>query len=122
VFGAPEHPLKFGASFTPHHAGACICAVAGKANKAMKLINVEVAVAALILIVTGPGPALAQAPDAEERCTPDVMRLCSEFQHDRDHIVKCAAYISVQTIAAEMITAAASASQPPTENPSKSHP
>jgi hypothetical protein len=32
---------------------------------------------------------LAQAPDAEERCTPDVMRLCSEFQHDRDQIVKC---------------------------------
>ena len=48
-----------------HHAGSCICAVAGKANKTMKLINVEVAVAAvaLILIITGPGPTLAQAPE-----------------------------------------------------------
>jgi hypothetical protein len=88
----------------------------------MRLIDAKVAVAAVALIFSGSDATLAQAPDAEERCTPDVMRLCSEFQHDRDHIVKCAAYISVQTIAAEMITAAASASQPPTENPSKSHP
>ena len=46
-----------------------------------KLIDANIAVAAvaLILIICGPGPTFAQAPDAEERCTPDVMRLCSEF-------------------------------------------
>ena len=55
----------------------------------MKLIDGKVAVAAVALIFTVSGPTLAQAPDAEERCAPDVMRLCSEFQHDRDQIVKC---------------------------------
>jgi hypothetical protein len=34
-------------------------------------------------------PASAQAPDAQERCEPDVMRLCSEFTPDRDRIVAC---------------------------------
>jgi hypothetical protein len=55
----------------------------------MKLIDAKVAVAAVALIFSGSGATMAQAPDAEERCTPDVMRLCSEFQHDRDQIVKC---------------------------------
>jgi hypothetical protein len=34
-------------------------------------------------------PASAQAPDAQERCEPDVMRYCSEFNPDRDRIVEC---------------------------------
>ena len=42
-----------------------------------------------ILFVAGSTPASAQAPDAAERCTPDVMRLCSEFVPDADRIVKC---------------------------------
>ena len=51
------------------------CAVAG-------LLTVTV------LASTG-GPARAQAPDAADRCTPDVMRLCSEFVPDADSIVAC---------------------------------
>ena len=34
-------------------------------------------------------PASAQAPDAQDRCEPDVMRLCSQFTSDRDRIVPC---------------------------------
>jgi hypothetical protein len=41
---------------------------------------------ALLLVAA---PASAQAPDAAERCTPDVMRLCSEFVPDADRIVRC---------------------------------
>ena len=41
-----------------------------------------------VLFVVGSTPASAQAPDAAERCTPDVMRLCSEFVPDADRIVK----------------------------------
>jgi hypothetical protein len=48
-----------------------------------------VAGALAILSVAGSTPAAAQAPDAAERCTPDVMRLCSEFVPDADRIVKC---------------------------------
>ena len=55
----------------------------------MKPIDVKTAATAVALLFSVSGPTLAQAPDAEERCTPDVMRLCSEFQHDRDEIVKC---------------------------------
>ena len=44
-----------------------------------------VAGALAILSVAGSTPAAAQAPDAAERCTPEVMRLCSEA----DRIVKC---------------------------------
>ena len=42
-----------------------------------------------MLLIAGPTPAAAQAPDAADRCTPDVMRLCSEFVPDADRIVKC---------------------------------
>ena len=42
-----------------------------------------------MLLVAGPTPAAAQAPDAADRCTPDVMRLCSEFVPDADRIVRC---------------------------------
>jgi hypothetical protein len=48
-----------------------------------------VAGAFTVLFVAGSTPAVAQAPDAAERCTPDVMRLCSEFVPDADRIVRC---------------------------------
>ncbi len=41
------------------------------------------------MLVAGPTPALAQASDAADRCTPDVMRLCSEYIPDADRIVVC---------------------------------
>jgi hypothetical protein len=34
-------------------------------------------------------PAAAQSSDAADRCTSDVMRLCSEFVPDPDRIVAC---------------------------------
>jgi hypothetical protein len=58
----------------PRYTGASLCAAVG---------------ALAFLLVVASDTVSAQAPDAEERCTPDVMRLCSEFQHDRDQIVKC---------------------------------
>src|SRR5882757_3116897 len=42
-----------------------------------------------ILLVAGSAPAAAQSSDAADRCTPDVMRLCSEFVPDADRIVQC---------------------------------
>lgn len=42
------------------------------------------------LIVAGnTRPAAAQASDAADRCTPDVMRLCNEYIPDADRIVSC---------------------------------
>jgi hypothetical protein len=42
------------------------------------------------LMVAGDAkPAAAQASDAADRCTGDVMRLCSEFVPDTDRIVAC---------------------------------
>jgi hypothetical protein len=49
-----------------------------------------VAVVLTVLMATGGAqPALAQASDAAERCTPDVMRLCSEFVPDAGRITAC---------------------------------
>ena len=46
-----------------------------------------------LLPMAGATPAMAQAqahnPKAAELCTPDVMRLCSEFVPDEDRIVSC---------------------------------
>lgn len=42
-----------------------------------------------VTLLMGANPAAAQAPDAADRCTPDVMRLCSEFIPDADRIVAC---------------------------------
>jgi hypothetical protein len=48
------------------------------------------AAAALVLLFMASGkPAAAQSADAQERCTGDVMRLCSEFVPDADSIVVC---------------------------------
>jgi len=43
----------------------------------------------VLMLVGGAKPAAAQAADAADRCTPDVMRLCSEFVPDADRIVAC---------------------------------
>jgi hypothetical protein len=43
----------------------------------------------LLVATTASTPALAQAADAADRCTPDVMRLCSEYIPDADRIVVC---------------------------------
>ena len=52
-----------------------LCAVAG--------------VLTVLMVAGGTRPAAAQASDAADRCTPDVMRLCSEFIPDADRIVGC---------------------------------
>ena len=43
----------------------------------------------LIIATAGTERAAAQASDAADRCTPDVMRLCNEFIPDADRIVVC---------------------------------
>jgi hypothetical protein len=46
-------------------------------------------VLAMLMVAGGTRPAAAQASDAADRCTPDVMRLCNEFIPDADRIVSC---------------------------------
>jgi hypothetical protein len=49
-----------------------------------------IAAGSLVMLVAFSGkPATAQSADAQERCTEDVMRLCSEFVPDADSIVVC---------------------------------
>jgi hypothetical protein len=43
----------------------------------------------MLMVAGATRPAAAQASDAADRCTPDVMRLCSEFVPDADRIVVC---------------------------------
>jgi hypothetical protein len=43
----------------------------------------------VLIAATGSRPAAAQASDAADRCTEDVMRLCNEFIPDADRIVVC---------------------------------
>jgi len=43
----------------------------------------------VLIAAAGTRPAAAQASDAADRCTPDVMRLCNEFIPDADRIVAC---------------------------------
>ena len=43
----------------------------------------------VLIVAAGTKPAVAQASDAAERCTPDVMRLCNEFVPDADRIAAC---------------------------------
>jgi hypothetical protein len=59
-----------------------------KLNSSRALLSAAAGTLA-VLLVAGATPAAAQAPDAADRCTPDVMRLCSEFVPDADRIVKC---------------------------------
>lgn len=43
----------------------------------------------VLAVTTGSSRVMAQAADAADRCTPDVMRLCNEFIPDADRIVVC---------------------------------
>ena len=43
----------------------------------------------VLIVAAGTKPAAAQASDAADRCTPDVMRLCNEFVPDADRITAC---------------------------------
>ena len=43
----------------------------------------------VLMVAGGTKPAAAQSSDAASLCTPDVMRLCSEFIPDADRIVVC---------------------------------
>lgn len=43
----------------------------------------------ILFVAAGAKPAAAQASDAADRCTPDVMRLCNEYIPDADRIVVC---------------------------------
>jgi hypothetical protein len=51
----------------------------------------KIATASLLVMLAAisGSPAAAQSADARERCTGDVMRLCSEFVPDVDSIVAC---------------------------------
>lgn len=61
-----------------------------QSNRVARSLLCAVAGALTVLIVAaGTRPAAAQAADAADRCTPDVMRLCSEFIPDADRIVVC---------------------------------
>jgi hypothetical protein len=53
------------------------------------LLCATAGVLTLLMLAGGARPAAAQASDAADRCTPDVMRLCSEFVPDADRIVSC---------------------------------
>lgn len=53
------------------------------------LFGVAAGLLAVSFVAGSAKPAAAQAADAEERCTGDVMRLCSEFVPDADSIVVC---------------------------------
>ena len=54
-----------------------------------RLIRGIAAGSLVVLVAVSGKPAAAQSADAQERCTEDVMRLCSEFVPDADSIVVC---------------------------------
>jgi len=58
-------------------------------DRSRLLFGVAAGLLAMSFVAGSAKPASAQAADAEERCTGDVMRLCSEFVPDADRIVKC---------------------------------
>jgi hypothetical protein len=53
------------------------------------LLGATAGLLTMLLIAGGVGPAAAQSSDAADKCTGDVMRLCSEFVPDADRIVVC---------------------------------
>ena len=56
----------------------------------MRTLSTAAVALATILLVAGSAPARAQAAgNAEDLCTPDVMRLCNDFIPDRDKITVC---------------------------------
>jgi hypothetical protein len=57
--------------------------------RSRSLLCAAAGLVALSLLAAGGKPAAAQSSDAANLCTPDVMRLCSEFVPDADRIVGC---------------------------------
>src|SRR5689334_17614676 len=57
--------------------------------RSRSLLCATAGVLAALMVAGGTKPAAAQASDAADRCTPDVMRLCNEFIPDADRIVAC---------------------------------
>jgi hypothetical protein len=53
------------------------------------LLGAAIGVLTIVMVAGATKPAAAQASDAADRCTPDVMRLCSEYIPDADRIVVC---------------------------------
>ncbi len=43
----------------------------------------------VVVVVGLAGAAGAQAPDVQQACTPDAMRLCGQFIPDRDKVTAC---------------------------------
>lgn len=43
----------------------------------------------VLILVGAAGAAAAQAPDVEQACTPDAMRLCGQFIPDRARVTAC---------------------------------
>jgi hypothetical protein len=58
-------------------------------SKCRSLLCVTAGLLTMLAVTAGSTPALAQAADAADKCTPDVMRLCSEHIPDADRIVAC---------------------------------
>lgn len=60
-----------------------------KTQSTIRFRSTALIAVSFLLAAAFASPAAAQAPDAADRCTPDVMRLCSEFVPDADRIVAC---------------------------------
>jgi len=58
-------------------------------NQSRSLLCAVAGLLTVLMVAGGTKPAAAQASDAADRCTPDVMRFCSEFVPDADRIVGC---------------------------------
>jgi hypothetical protein len=58
-------------------------------NNGRSLLCAMAGLLTIVAVSAGSTPVLAQASDAAERCTPDVMRLCSEHIPDADRITGC---------------------------------
>ena len=58
-------------------------------NQSRSLLCAGAGLLTVLMVAGGTKPAAAQASDAADRCTPDVMRFCSEFVPDADRIVGC---------------------------------
>jgi hypothetical protein len=57
--------------------------------RSRSLLCAAAGILTVVMVAGSAKPAAAQASDAADRCTPDVMRLCSEFIPDADRIVVC---------------------------------
>ena len=57
--------------------------------RSRSLLCATAGVLTVLIAAAGSRPAAAQASDASDRCTEDVMRLCNEFIPDADRIVVC---------------------------------